>query len=306
MVAKFRVWVGVATACGAAWSSTAAAQEPLPSLPAPPPPSAAPAPPAPTAPAPPAPPAAYAPPPPPAYDYAPAPYDGRPPPPVSLYGPPPPPVHHVHAPRYSLWIGGRLALFGFGGSFFENNAPIAQAETTGNFVRTGPELALDVGARLARRYIPYLTLEIVGLPAGHRFAGDSNIHASSGFFGAGFRYIGGDVNTVGLLTDVSFGVRSVDVSNDATGENYRMTAFEFFRFGIGAEIRLRTHVTIDPILSIGGGSMEGTKGSITYSPAGQGDGQTHPTYQYGQSIQNQTSYYTISLGVGLHFDLFGR
>jgi len=173
-------------------------------------------------------------------------------------------------------------------------------------VKAGPEIAVDLGARLARRYIPYVTLELVGLPAGRRFAGDSNVHASSGFFGAGFRYIGGDVNTVGLLTDLSFGVRSVDISNDATGENYRMTAFELFRFGIGAEIRLRTHVTIEPILSFGGGAMSGTSGSITYSARGSGDGLTHPPFEHGESIGTQAGYYTISLGVGLHFDLFGR
>jgi hypothetical protein len=225
------------------------------------------------------------------------------PPPIVYYGPPPPPSR-VHAPRYSLWLGGRLALFGFAGNFFENGAGFA--ESTGNFVKSGPELALDVGARLDRRYIPYVTLEIVGLPAGHRFAGDSNVHASSGFFGVGLRYIAGDVNTVGFLTDLSFGIRSVDVSNDATGENYRMTAFELFRLGLGAEIRVRTHVTIEPMLAIAGGSMDSTSGSITYSPQGSVDGQTHPTYEHGQSIATQATYYTISLGVGLHFDLFGR
>jgi hypothetical protein len=309
MAGKIRVWVGVTTAFCAAWSATAAAQEPLPPLPPPPPPTAAPPAPPPPPPSPPVQtqpqPPDYAPRPPPGYYYVPPPSADGAPPPIVYYGPPPPPSR-VHAPRNSLWIGGRLALFGFGGSFFANNAAFSQEETTGNFVKSGPELAIDVGARLARRYIPYVTLEIAGLPAGHRFAGDSNVHASSGFFGVGFRYIGGDVNTVGFLTDLSFGARSVDISNDATGENYRMTAFEIFRLGLGAEIRVRTHLTIEPIFSIGGGSMSGTSGSITYSTQGMGDGQTHPTYEHGQTIGTQTSYYTVSLGVGVHFDLFGH
>lgn len=315
MVAKIRRWVGVATAWGAAWTAagpaTAAAQEqPLPPLP-----PSQPAPPAPPAPAdqapPPAPPQAqpappvYAQRPPPGYYYVPPPTDDGPAPPIVYVGPPPSTApSRVHAPRNSLWIGGRLAFFGFAGSFFQNDA--GSAESTGNFVKSGPELGVDVGARLARRYIPYVTFEIVGLPAGHRFAGDSSVHASSTFFGVGLRYIAGDVNTVGFLSDLSFGVRSVDVSNDTTGEDYKMTAFELFRLGLGAEIRLRTHVTIEPVLSIGGGAMSGTSGSITYSPQGSADGQTHPTYEHGQSIANQEPYYTVSLGVGLHFDLFGR
>src|SRR5438105_3220535 len=150
----------VGAACAAGWlilivSRTSAAQ-PLPALPPPPtaPSTAAPTP-TPTA----------------------APTETPAPPPPSegpFVPPPPPPVVYVepqpleHAPRYSLWLGGRVGLLAYSGGLYVNDPYLGTIETTGNFVRPGVGLEVDVGARLARRYIPYFGLELGVMGAGHR------------------------------------------------------------------------------------------------------------------------------------------
>ena len=78
---------------------------------------------------------------------APAPPDAPPPPP----GPPPvivyvaPPEPPVHAPHFSLWAGGRAGLLAYSGGLYVNNQQTGSIETTGNFVRPGLGLELDVG-----------------------------------------------------------------------------------------------------------------------------------------------------------------
>src|SRR5579883_3024644 len=98
--------LAVPVACLLGWAATARAQQP-PLQPLPPPSEPAPAPapaPAPT----------YAP-------YSPAPVQYQPAQPPGPYPAPPaieytepPPV--THAPKYALWVGGRLSLIGFGGN----------------------------------------------------------------------------------------------------------------------------------------------------------------------------------------------
>ena len=67
------------------------------------------------------------------------------------------PVREVHAPAYSLWLGGRAGLLAFGGSLYINDtAASGSKETTGNVVGPGVGLEIDAGARLAKRYVPYI------------------------------------------------------------------------------------------------------------------------------------------------------
>jgi len=239
------------------------------------------------------------------------------PPPVT-YAPPPPPVlyneppKYTHAPKFSLWVGGRLGIIGYGGNFYTNEqacpagssqSNCQQPETTGNFVGNGLGLEVDIGARLAKRYIPYVALELAGMPAGHRFEG-GNAKASTSFFGIGFRYLGGDVDNVAFASDLSFGVRTVQVTQGS--EQYQMKAIEILRLGLGAEIRISTLFTLSPMFTLSGGVMNDTAGSITYSQAGSGDGLTHPRYQNGAQIGDQRGYTVVSLACGAHFDLFGK
>ena len=210
-----------------------------------------------------------------------------------------PPVE-THAPKFSLWTGARLGVLGFGNSFFDNE--LGQPETSGNFLGNGLAAEIDVGARLGKRYTPYVFLEHGFVGKGHRFAG-TGATASSDLYGVGFRYTAGDVDSAGFLSELSVGVRTVTVSNGS--ETYKMSGLEIFRLGLGAEIRISTLFVISPMAQLSGGTMTDTSGSVTYAP-NQGDGLTHPTYQNGQNINAQRGYLILGLGCGAHFDFFGK
>ena len=281
----------VGAAAGASLVPRAAHAQPL--RPLPPPEAAPPAPPV-SAP----PPAEPSPAPPPPVYYAPAPAPEPAPPPAIVYIEPPP---AQHAPKYSLYVGGRLGVIGFGGNFFDNQ--LGHAETTGNFAKSGASLEGDIGARLGKRYIPYVALELSVLAPGHRFDG-ADTKASSSFLGIGFRYVAGDVDTTGFLTDLSFGVRTVSVVS--AGQTYKMSSVELFRLGLGAEIRLSNMMTLAPMFIVSGGAMTDTQGDVPYGPGGQGDRITHPTYSNGNNIDQQRGYLVVGLGCGLYFDFLGK
>ncbi len=238
-------------------------------------------------------------------------YAPAPPPPVQYVYVAPPPgsvpmsraLDYVHAPRYALWAGARLGILAYGGGMFVD--PSSYTETTGNFVGNGLALELDVGARIERRYIPYLAVELGLVGAGHRFEGTST-QAGTSFVGIGMRLLAGDVNNVSFASELSFGFRKFQVSND-TG-TWSATGFEFLRLGLGADIRLANHFTLSPLLTVSGGTLTDTSGSIGYAP-NQGDGLTGtPDYvNHGQIPTNeQATYAAFVLGCGAHFDLFGK
>ncbi len=287
---------------------------PLPPLPSPEPQYAPPPPQAPQPYYPP--PQSYSPSYPPTYGPQPytQPYSRTPPPPYysPYYAPPPPPVAYyerpsepyTHAPRFSLWTGARLGYMGFGGGFYGGtNSGGEYTETTGNLVSPGPSLQLDVGVRLGRRYVPFVFYEHDFLRAGRRFAGD-DATAYSDFYGIGFRYTAGDVNSAGFLTELSIGYRNVSITDN--GQTYTMTAFELFRLGLGAEVRLSTLFVLSPMISISTGSMTDTSGSVNFSKQGQADGATSPAFVNGAEITDQRGYVTVSVSCGAHFDVFGK
>jgi hypothetical protein len=207
----------------------------------------------------------------------------------------------AHAPRYSLWLGGRLGLLAYAGSLYAVDANTV--ETTGNIVRPGVAVEVDAGARISRRYIPYLALEIGLVGPGHRFDQTSTT-ASTSFLGFGFRYLSGDVDRAAFVSDLSIGVRTFRVSN-ASG-TWSASAWEILRAGLGAEIRLSTLFTLSPMVTVSWSSVSDTTGRIAYAP-NQGDGLTGPVFQ-GQPIAGaaQTSYLAFVLGCGGHFDVFGK
>lgn len=247
--------------------------------------------------------------PPPAVAPAPAP----PPPAAYAYTPPPagPAVYLsseaiVRAPKYSLWLGGRLGLLAYAGGVYLDDPISGRVESIGNFVTPGLALEADVGARIDRRFIPYVALELGLVGAGRRFDGQST-RAGTSFFGLGFRYLAGDVDSVAFASDLSFGLRRLEVSNPSG--RWAVTALEIFRLGLGAEIRLSNRLTLSPMLTLSGGSFTDVDGSIQFSP-NQGDGAMGPSLQApgGGSIPGQyaTTYYAIVIGSGAHFDLFGK
>jgi len=219
------------------------------------------------------------------------------PPPVE-YEPPEPPTH---APKFSLYAGGRLSYMGFGFNWYRNDD--GKSETTGNLIGNGMAPELDIGARISHRYIPYLFWEHGFMLAGHRFDGETGASASTDFYGIGFRFLSGDADSVAFVSDIAVGKRVITLKNG--GETYKMSGLEIFRLGLGAEIRVMTLFTIEPILSISGGSLNDTEGTVKYAP-NQGDGSTEPTYKNGQTIDEPRPYVMLSLGVGVHFDIFGK
>jgi len=207
-----------------------------------------------------------------------------------------------HAPKYALWIGPRLSFLAFGFSFYENERD--QAETTGNFLGTGVAPQIDVGARLAQRYIPYLFFERGFMGQGRRYEG-SDASSSTDFFGIGFRYASGDVDTIAFLTDLSIGRRVVRVSNG--DRSYTMSGFEFFRLGLGAEIRVTTRFAFTPLFSISSGALSDTSGDLPFACAPSCDGGVNgPRYRNGQPIEEARAYVVLSAGLGMHFDLLGK
>jgi hypothetical protein len=267
------------------WSVSARARgEPQPPASPPPPPPALPPPPAPALP----PPSSETP--------------AQPSAPLVLYVAPPAPP--VRAPKYALWLGGRLGVIAYGGGLYLDNRTTGDVETTGNFVRPGLALEVDVGARLAKRYIPYVAIELGVMGAGHRFDGTA-ASATTTFVGAGFRYLAGDPDDVAFLGDVSFGFRKVQVSSG--GMTWSASGLEIFRLGFGVEARITRQLTVSPAITLSGGTLTDTSGSVRFGPV-QGDGQTGPLFVQGAPIpqSDQASYFAVVIGCGVHADLLGK
>ena len=139
---------------------------------------------------------------------------------------------------------------------------------------------------------------------GHRFDG-SQARSSTDFYGIGFRYASGDVDSVSFLTDLSIGKRSVTVSNGS--QSYSMSGIEFFRLGLGAEIRVATLFALTPLFSLSTGAFNDTEGDIAFACAPNcADGVQGPRYTNGQVLQSARAYVVLSLGLGIHFDVFGK
>ncbi|MFO0671039.1 MAG: hypothetical protein U0235_15665 [Polyangiaceae bacterium] len=217
-------------------------------------------------------------------------------PPPFVYEPAPLPVH---APHTAFWLGAQVGAIGYGGAFFLNQRN--KEETSGNFVGAGGALELDVGARLNRRYIPYVLVEYAALAPGHRF--DRDTQAASSLLGVGFRFVLGNVDRAGFLADLSLAQRTIAVRRG--GQEFQMRGPELFRLSLGAEVRLTNLVTLSPIMHLSGGSMAQSDGSVTYV-SGQGDGETQPSFQDTNISGSQRSYLVVGIGCGVHFDLFGR
>ncbi len=236
----------------------------------------------------------YAPPPPEQYGYVP------PPPGPAMYEAEP-----VRAPRYSLWLGGRLGLLLYGGGVYFN-PNTGNDEQTSAFVTNGLALEADVGARISKRYIPYLALELGLVGPGSRFQGSgTSASAGTSFLGLGFRFLAGNVNYVSFASDLSFGFRKFQVTNG--GSTWTASAFEFLRLGLGADIRFTDYFTISPMVTLSGGTLTSTSGGVSFAQ-NQADAQmgTPSQVSNGQIPSNwQTNYYAIVLGCGAHFDLLG-
>ena len=300
---RARNWIAFATALGMMAGNArarAAGPPPLPPLPGPPNDSAAPVAQPPEAPpeaaaAPTAAPTPSAPAPPPVEYARPPPGSGG----MSMEG-----VEPRHAPRNALWLGARLGFLAYGGGLYVRDQNTGSVETMGNFIRPGAALEFDVGARLARHYVPYVGVEFGLATPGRRFD-STDTQTGTTFIGVGFRYVAGDTDSVAFVSDVSFGFRKFAASS-STGA-WSASGIELFRVGLGAEIRLTNYLTLSPLITVSGGTLTDTSGSISFAP-NQPDGLSGPPFEGNGTIPSyaQTSYYAVVLGCGAHFDLFGR
>lgn len=214
----------------------------------------------------------------------------------------PPPLADPHAPRYALWVGGRVSFVGFAFGFYENQTN--KAETTGNFIGTGVAPQIDVGARIQHRYMPYVFWEHGFMGQGRRFEG-TDVHGTTDFYGVGFRYLAGNVDSVAFLTDLSIGSRRVTAAG--RNQSYTMSGLEFFRLGLGAEVRVTTLLAISPLVSISSGALSGTDGNVAFACSPNcPDGINGPTYANGADIDKARAYLVLSAGLGIHFDVFGK
>jgi hypothetical protein len=206
----------------------------------------------------------------------------------------------VHAPKYSLWLGGRLGLLLYGGGMYLN--PGGDEEKTSSFVTNGLAVEADVGARISRRYIPYLALELGLVGPGSRFQGASAT-AGTSFVGIGFRFLAGDVSSVSFASDLSFGFRKFEVTN--ANQTWTASSFEFLRLGLGADIRFTSYFTISPMVTLSGGTLSDTSGSVPFAGNQSDQAPGTPDYvNHGQIPgQYQTNYFSITIGCGAHFDL---
>ena len=207
----------------------------------------------------------------------------------------------AHAPKFSLWVGPRISYGGFAFDFYRN--PDGNKETTGNLVGGGVSPEIDLGVRLFFHYTPYLFYEHGFMAPGHRFDGEADASASTDYYGVGFRYLSNRGELASFVADVAVGRRVLTLKNN--GQTYTMSGFELLRLGIGAEFRMSDFLTLEPLLGFSGGKLTSTSGNVMFAP-GSGDKLTSPPFKDGQGIDDARAYVMISLGVGGHFDLFGK
>lgn len=201
----------------------------------------------------------------------------------------------VRAPRHALWVGARASWLAFGYRFYDG--PSGQAETTGQWLKDGVAPEIDLGARLARRYVPYVFWEHGFMARGRRFEG-SDASLSTNFFGGGVRYLAGDVDGLSPVLDLAIGKRSLRASSG--GATFTMSGVEFFRLGLGAELRLASHATGSALVSFATGELSETDGTVLFS---RGDVKA-PPYANGTRIALQRAYVAVTIGGAVHFDLF--
>jgi len=213
----------------------------------------------------------------------------------------------THAPKFALYVGGRINYMGFGNAFFQD-LDTGLAETTGRIVGNGATFQFDIGARLAKAWIPYFFAEYGLLSKGGYFEG-TDASARTTFVGGGLRHLSGDPDSVSFIQDLSVGLRAVSVARGE--ERFTMTTFEWVRLGLGAEIRLHTRFVLSPLASISAGAMNDASGTVSYNfrrnDAFGLDVPGRPVYSVSgrESIESSRPYIALMIGCGFHFDLLG-
>lgn len=249
-------------------------------------------------------------PPPPGYGYG---YGPQQP----VYEPPPPPKPRHTAPKYSLWVGGRLGWsIPFGNAWAEcsvvtSNGVCVEARGVpwSDFASAGPKFELNLGARLGRYHNLFFVWERTAFgpaskpvelsgelfddpdtPQEETYTLDGQDGAESDYYGLGLRF-SSDPDDIGLLLELTIGARRFRTEySDGTELRLEDGLFEA-RIGIGADIRLSRLMSLSPIFVFGGGQF----GKATFE---LGDG---TELEAGDVA---ASHAWVAFEMGMHFDLF--
>jgi hypothetical protein len=190
----------------------------------------------------------------------------------------------THAPAYSLWAGARVTYMGYVGAFTQDiSVPAA--------VAPGVAPEIEVGARVGRLVTPFVFFE-------HGFMGEGDIAKNSttttDFYGAGVRLGGAD--DVGLVGELAFGRRELRV-NAGDRPLLRLSGFETFRLALGIERRISTLLTVEALANASLGFM--TQEYQDRFLVNTGPAET-------RDVNAPQPYLVLGIGIGGHFDVFGK
>jgi len=221
-------------------------------------------------------------------------------PPPPIYEPMPPPRADAdgRVPRTALWLGARVGwlipfgslwLDGFGGG----SGLAYRRRTFGSYASPGPLGEIDIGARLARRYMVFAVFEHGSFGSGNlddkSFGGQNR--GATNFYGVGLRF-STDPGSVGFAMEIALGYRDFRAYWSDGTELAMTNGFLDARLGLGVDIRVNRWFSLSPMVVLGGGSF----GSARWSgPGGTHDAQT--------SLDQNGEYGTFALELGGHFDV---
>ena len=233
--------------------------------------------------------------------------------PFPLYQAPPPPSRSpksregIGAPSLALWVGARAGWDFPLGSAFRDRIGAVRPESS--FVSSGPVLQIDLGARIARRLVPFAfaarTFASGGaastIPSATPRQGLPNeppqgivsevASASSTLVGLGMRYLFSP-DDWGAAVEISYAYR-LTRAEFRDGTVYRADAPGLLRLGAGLEVRVSRIVSVSPMLVASVGSYSDV---TTQRPDGPERSVVAEVLTHG--------YVGLVLGGG--FDLFSR
>jgi hypothetical protein len=237
----------------------------------------------------------------------------------AIYEPPPPPEPNHVAPRTALNLAARVGYWvPFGGLYGHCTAVDSYGYCTNedvtevsNFARSGPAVELNLGMRLARRYVAYVAWERAFLRGGRRSVEDADDRplprsdrAETDFFGLGVRF-GTDPDALSFQVDLALGFRTLRVFWDEADlpegapRELRLTQAPFeFRMGAGADVRVSPEFSLFPMVTLGTGlfrSVDWVYADGSRRDAGEEDDQA---YAHGWLMLGLGGNLDIAIGSG--------
>lgn len=223
----------------------------------------------------------------------------------------------VRKPRIALWAGGRLGgELPVADGFKDYGDEFTQAQRFGERQLVGPgaSIEIDVGARLGRRFLPFIFAQRLFATAGSASktprpkppplsppdegavppeAASPSVDSSSAFaLGLGFRYEFNPDARLGPAVEIAYAFRQTNVSFN-TRQALSAESSNELRIGVGATFRATEALTLSPLVTFAFGSyndvtLEGFDGRERFVAS------EAPLHGY------------LGLSLGAHVDLFGK